>query len=91
MTDEILSELESKKKKGQSVTALYNEISTMQAFGLRPNDWKKLSRFDRLLLNYQRVMQQYYEGKIWDDKKKEMEREKQNQKFMASLPKTRRK
>lgn len=90
MTDEILSELDNRKNKGQAVTALYNELSTMQAFHVTPAAWKRLSRFDRLCLNYQRVMQQYYERKAWDEQKKKMEREEQNRKFLASLPKVRR-
>jgi len=89
LTDEILSGLE-KEDKGESVTALYNEISTMQAFNMTPAEWKKLPRFDRLLLNYQRVMKQYYEKKAWDEQRKKMEREQKAREFMASLPKVRR-
>jgi len=58
----------------------------MKAFNLSPGEWQGLTRFQRLLLHYQRVMEHHYEASAMEKRKKEIEREQNSRKFLCGLP-----
>ncbi len=63
MTDEVeakLKKLRDENKDNRESTALYSNILTMKEYGLTPHEWKQLSRIDKKILNYARVMETYY-------------------------------
>ena len=63
LSDEVLEKAESlqkKEKDDRPVTPLYQSILTMKEMGLAPDQWRRLSRIDKRILHYFRVMQSYY-------------------------------
>ena len=89
MTDEILSELQNRDG-GKAVTPHYSAIAIMKHFGLSPGEWQNLTRFDKLMLTYQRVMSGYYERKAIEKQRQEAERAQMRERSMANLPGVRR-
>lgn len=70
-------------------TPMYQTVLTCKEFHLSPLEWGRLSRFDRLIMMYQRVMEEHYtdtakEKHEAERKKKEKEREIMN-KYMPKL------
>jgi hypothetical protein len=59
----------------------------MKEFAVNPLEWAKMSRFDRKVLLYSRVMEEYYTGQERKRQEKKAEAQKNREKFAASLPK----
>lgn len=59
----------------------------MKDFRLGPEEWRRLSRFEKRALHYFRVMEQYYIDKHYEKLRKEQEREQKKQELMQKLPK----
>ena len=58
----------------------------MKDFRLSPAGWRALTRFQRQLLFYHRLMEQYYTQSDMDRRKREADQERNRQKFLGSLP-----
>ncbi|MBN2568126.1 MAG: hypothetical protein JXB42_01715 [Deltaproteobacteria bacterium] len=90
LTDDVLSAIRKKQKKGRpETTDLYQSIATMKDFGMTPGQWKNLSRFDKRLLHYHRVMEGYYFGEMTERAERDAGRDRERQEFLNSLPKQR--
>ena len=89
LTDEVLSEIEARQKKKKDrtpATPLYQSISTMKEFNMTSFQWHNLSRLDKKLLHYHRVMESHYLDQMHEEGKREREREEERRKFMYKLP-----
>jgi hypothetical protein len=58
----------------------------MKEFRIGPEEWRRLSRFDKRCLHYHRVMEQYYIDKHHAELRKEQERERKKQELMSRMP-----
>ncbi len=65
-------------------------IAAMKEFHLSPFEWRALSRFDRLLLMYQGVMERYYKVRAMKKQQEEAEAEQRRRNFLSTLPRVRR-
>lgn len=96
MTEEVeekLSKLQADDNR--TVTPLYSDVLTIKEYGLKPEDWKRLSNFDRKVLKYSRIMEYYYIEFSPDRIKmraqiKQSEHDKKMAKIMAGMPKVQR-
>jgi hypothetical protein len=62
----------------------------MKEFHITPSQWARTSRFDRKVLLYSRVMEEYYTGRERKQQEKKAEAQRNREKFVASLPKVKR-
>jgi hypothetical protein len=98
LTDEVLEKYQSRQdetKDDRPVAKLYNRVMDMKEFGLSPFDYSRLSRIDKKVLAYYRIMERYYFEFSPDQIKfrqeaKEREREAKKAKLMGMMPKLRR-
>lgn len=96
LTDEILEEhrkRQEKKKRGQKKdkeesTELYQDTLTMREFKLTPAQWKQISRIDRKILYYSRLMESIYMDMDQETNTKINDAEAKRQAFLNSLPMT---
>jgi vacuolar-type H+-ATPase subunit B/Vma2 len=58
----------------------------MKDFRLGPEEWRRLSRFEKRALHYFRVMEQYYIDKHYEKLRKEQEREQKKRELINKLP-----
>lgn len=95
LSDEAIEKvmsLQKEEKDERPVTLLYQQILTMKEMGLGPGQWRKLSRIDKRILHYFRVMQNYYfefsprQIKARRDAK-EADHKRKQQALMAQMPK----
>lgn len=90
MTDDILSEIEARQRKradkSDPPTRLYQSISIMKEFQMSPSEWNSLSRTDKKILHYHRIMECHYLDKLEEKRTQEMKREEEKQKFLSKLP-----
>lgn len=90
MTDDVLSQIKARqKKKGDkedTATQLYQSISTMKDFRLDPASWSSLSRLDKKVLHYYRIMEYHYMDQINEKHDRERKLAQQKQDFMNKLP-----
>ena len=61
-------------------------VLTIKEFKLSPFDWQRLSRFDRKVLMYQRVMEEHYMANMREEMEKEWKKEEQRRKMLAGMP-----
>ena len=54
---------------------------------MTPSEWHSLSRIDKKVLHYHRVMEGHYLDKMTETRERDAEREKERRKFMDRLPK----
>jgi len=95
LTDEILEENRKRqakkrrrKKKDPESTQLYQDTLTMREFGYTPREWKEITRTDRKILYYSRLMESIYLDMEQESGKRESEGEKRVQDFLNTLPPT---
>ena len=62
----------------------------MKDFSMDPWQFKRLTRLDRKILHYTRVMDQHFQAEEMERHKKEMEMEANRQKLMGKMPRLRR-
>jgi len=60
----------------------------MKDFHLAPREWRNLSRIDKKVLHYARLMEGYYMDVDREQMKQEAEGEKRRRDFLGSLPST---
>ena len=53
---------------------------------MTPSEWHDLSRIDKKVLHYHRVMEGHYLDKMQESRRREQEREDERRKFMDRLP-----
>jgi len=89
LTAEVLSAIDkrSKKKNNQKATDLYQAVSTMKEFNLSPAEWRRLSRLDKKILIYSRVMEQHYIDCIHEEHNRKLEQERKRREMMDRMPK----
>ena len=90
LTDEVLSKIEqrqAKKESNQTSTELYQAASTMKEYHMTPFEWRRLSRLDRKILIYTRVMEQHFMDTMHEDHERKRELERERQKLMDNMPK----
>lgn len=96
MTDEVeakLKKLRDENKDKRESTALYSSILTMKEYGYRAAEWRRLSRIDKKILSYARVMETYYIEYSPDriDMRRQSKENKQKvreQALMSKMPRT---
>jgi hypothetical protein len=86
LTDKILLKINKKKQKEDLPTLLYQNISTMKEFKITPEKWSNLSRIDRKVLYYYRVMESYYIEQVNEKHSKDLKKEQMKQEFLNKLP-----
>ena len=93
LTDEILEEIQNTQKKEDppKTTELYQDLMTVKELGMSIKDFHHLSRIDKKILYYFRVMESYlFESQMKKMKKKaDQDRQKQEneRKTMSQMPK----
>jgi vacuolar-type H+-ATPase subunit B/Vma2 len=58
----------------------------MKDFRIGPEEWRRLSRFEKRALHYHRIMEQYYMDKHYEKIRKEQEREQKKRELINKLP-----
>ena len=90
LTDEILSKIEKRQEKkdsGATSTALYQAASTLKDYHLSPSQWRRLSRFDKKVLTYARIMEQHYQDTFLEEAERKRDVEKRQREMMNNMPK----
>jgi len=87
-----VASLQKEDKDERPATQLYQQVLTMKEMGLDPGQWKRLSRIDKRILHYFRIMQNYYfefsPRQIKARREaKEAEQKRKQQDLMAKMPK----
>lgn len=66
----------------------YQAALTIKEFHISPVEWGELSRFDKKVLMYQRIMEDYYMTERTEKQKAEYEKEKSRREFLSKhMPK----
>ena len=63
---------------------LYNDVQMMSSFGLSPEEFDNLHRWDKKALYYFLIMKNYFEVESYEKMKRKSERERE---FKGKLPK----
>ena len=95
MTEDILEanrKRQAKKRRGKKrepeSTQLYQDTLTMREFGYTPREWKEITRTDRKILYYSRLMESIYFDMEQENGKQKSDGDKRVQDFLNSLPPT---
>lgn len=89
LTGEVLDQIKARSREDGNtgtVTALYQDITTMKAYGMAPGQWRRLSPIDRKILFYTRIMENHYESLPIDKIKRERKMEAAGQQLMTKMP-----
>jgi hypothetical protein len=63
-------------------------VLTLKEHHIQPGEWARLSRFDKKVFLYQRVMEEYYTAMLDEKREKEREKIRQRQEFFSkNMPK----
>jgi len=62
----------------------------MKEFHISPRQWKQTTKTDKKILQYYRIMENHYMELSFDKPKRDIEKENDKQKLLASLPKQQR-
>jgi hypothetical protein len=62
----------------------------MKEFGLTPEEWGRISRADRKMLQYYLVMEEYYMDRQFKKQRAQAEKKEGIQKFLNSMPRLKR-
>ena len=60
INEEVEEKLSSLRQKKEDITSLYSNVLTMKEYRLTPSEWFKLSKLDKKILTYARIMEVYY-------------------------------
>jgi len=82
-------ERRAKKHKLPTTKPLYQETMVMRHFRMTPKEWGSISRMDRTILSYSRLMENHYEALQIEKQQKEAKREQARQKAMSKMPRLR--
>jgi len=74
------------KADAEPQTFLYQMVSTMKDFGLSPKSWAALSRIDKKILYYYRLMDNYYTVLSNEKQLSDLKTKQTNSSFMSKRP-----
>ena len=79
------------ERKAESTTPLYQDIAVMKASRLSPAQWCRLSRLDKKILHYFRIIEVYYiefspERVKMRAQAKEAEKKRKQQEILGKMP-----
>ncbi len=96
LTDDVLAKIKARDllrqcastagRKSGKPTQLYQSISIMKEFRLDPASWNSLSRLDKKILHYHRIMEGHYMDQISEKQDRETKMTQQKQEFLNKLP-----
>jgi len=88
---EVRSQKTALRQAQDKVTRSYQDLLTMREYGIPPAAWARISRFDRLVLFYGRIMEHYYTERERARAKEKAEKEAERQRFLKeNMPKVKR-